>query len=76
MWLDDFWPVAKGGRDVGRLTSASHSFRLERNIGYAWVPIDLAAPGTPLEIRSPDGRVPAVTEALPFWDPGKDVPKS
>jgi aminomethyltransferase len=76
MWLDEFWPVMDGGRDVGRLTSASHSFRLQRNIGYAWVPIALAAPGTPLEIRSPDGPVAATTAALPFWDPGKDVPRS
>ena len=76
MWLEDFWPVKAGGEVVGKLTSASRSFRLERNIGYAWVPIALAEPGTELELVSPDGPVSAVTAALPFWDPGKDVPKS
>jgi len=75
MWLDDFWPVRRDGEVVGKLTSASHSFRLGRNIGYAWVPIALAEPGNELEILSPDGPVPAVTAALPFWDPNKDVPK-
>jgi glycine cleavage system aminomethyltransferase T len=75
MWLEDFWPVIAGGEVVGRLTSASHSFRLGRNIGYAWVPIGLAAPGNEVEVVSPDGPVPAVTAALPFWDPNKDVPK-
>jgi glycine cleavage system aminomethyltransferase T len=75
MWLEDFWPVRAGGEVVGRLTSASRSFRLEKNIGYAWVPIALAEPGNELELVSPDGSVPAVTAALPFWDPGKDVPK-
>jgi aminomethyltransferase len=75
MWLEDFWPVRRDGDVVGRLTSASHSFRLERNIGYAWVPIALAEPGNALELESPDGPVPAVTAALPFWDPRKDVPK-
>ncbi len=76
MWLEDFWPVRHGGREVGRLTSASHSFRLKKNIGYAWVPIELAAPGAELELESPDGPVSAVTTALPFLDPTKDVPKS
>jgi glycine cleavage system aminomethyltransferase T len=75
MWLEDFWPVRSDGRVVGRLTSASHSFRLEKNIGYAWVPIELASPGTELELESPDGPVSAVTAALPFLDPNKDVPK-
>jgi aminomethyltransferase len=75
MWLEDAWPVRHGGEVVGKLTSASHSFRLERNIGYAWVPIALAGPGNTLELDSPDGPVPAVTAALPFWDPNKDVPK-
>ena len=76
MWLDDFWPVRAAGEVVGKLTSASRSFRLEKNIGYAWVPIALAEPGNELELVSPDGPVPAITAALPFWDPQKDVPKS
>jgi aminomethyltransferase len=76
MWLEDFWPVRYDGKVVGKLTSASRSFRLEKNIGYAWVPIGLAEPGTKVELESPDGMVPAVTAELPFWDPKKDVPKS
>ncbi|HEX5949779.1 MAG TPA: glycine cleavage T C-terminal barrel domain-containing protein, partial [Actinomycetota bacterium] len=75
LWLEDFWPVRRDGEIVGRLTSASHSFRLGRNIGYAWVPIGLAEPGNALELLSPDGPVPAVTASLPFWDPNKVVPK-
>ncbi|HET7870545.1 MAG TPA: glycine cleavage T C-terminal barrel domain-containing protein [Actinomycetota bacterium] len=76
MWLEDFWPVVRDGTAVGRLTSAGRSFRLEKNIGYAWVPAELAEPGTELELESPDGPVPAVTAALPFLDPGKDIPKA
>ena len=75
MWLEEFWPVRHDGEVVGRLTSASRSFRLQKNIGYAWVPISLAEPGTELEVISPDGPLPAVTASLPFWDPGKDIPK-
>jgi glycine cleavage system aminomethyltransferase T len=76
MWLEDFWPVVRDGTAVGRLTSAGRSFRLEKNIGYAWVPAELAEPGTELELESPGGPVPAVTAALPFLDPGKDIPKA
>jgi aminomethyltransferase len=76
LWLEDFWPVRHDGRRVGTLVSASHSFRLKQNIGYAWVPIELAEPGTELELTSPDGPVPAVTAPLPFVDPKKDLPKS
>jgi glycine cleavage system aminomethyltransferase T len=76
LWLEDFWPVTVEDRVVGRLTSASHSFRLGKNIGYAWVPIELAEPGNPLTLRSPDGPVPAVTAELPFVDPAKEIPAS
>ena len=76
LWLEEFWPVRHDGEVVGRLTSASHSFRLEKNIGYAWVPIALADTGTPLELVSPDGPVPATVAPLPFWDANKDVPKA
>jgi glycine cleavage system aminomethyltransferase T len=76
MWLEHFWVVRRDGVDVGRLVSASRSFRLNENIGYAWVPVALAEPGNELEVLSPDGPVPAVTAALPFLDPNKDVPKA
>jgi glycine cleavage system aminomethyltransferase T len=76
LWLEDFWPVSHDGEEVGALVSASHSFRLKKNIGYAWVPIALSGPGTELELRSPNGPVPAVTGPLPFVDPNKDIPTS
>jgi glycine cleavage system aminomethyltransferase T len=48
---------------------------LEKNIGYAWVPIDLAVPGTTLEVRSEYGEeISATTTKLPFVDPEKRVP--
>ncbi len=76
LWLEEFWPVRSDGEVVGRLTSASHSFRLKKNIGYAWVPIGLAGPGNGLTLDSPDGPVAAVTAGLPFIDPKKELPKS
>jgi glycine cleavage system aminomethyltransferase T len=76
MWLQDFWPVVSDGVAVGRVTSASYSPRLEINMGYAWVPIELAAVGTRLSVESPGGALPAEVVPLPFLDPAKAVPKT
>src|SRR5205085_149327 len=45
----DFRPVEREGRRVGRVTGAAWSPRLERNVGYAWGPIELAEEGTALD---------------------------
>jgi glycine cleavage system aminomethyltransferase T len=75
--LNDFWPVhAPGGERIGRVTAAAWSPRLERNVGYAWVPASHRAQGTQLEIRSPAGPRNAVVAALPFVDPRKHIPKA
>jgi glycine cleavage system aminomethyltransferase T len=73
--IPDFRPALHDGETVGRVTDLVWSPRLERNIGYVWVPIGLAAPGTPLEILGPDGeRAYGQTAAIPFLDPAKQVP--
>jgi aminomethyltransferase len=60
---------------VGTVTDLIWSPRLEKNIGYVWVPIGLVGPGTPLEIEAPDGaRWPGRTAAIPFLDATKRVP--
>jgi glycine cleavage system aminomethyltransferase T len=74
--LVEYWPVLHGHKQVGHVTDAIHSPRLERNIGYAWVPSELAATGTELVARSPHGDLRAVVASLPFIDPQKSVPQS
>jgi glycine cleavage system aminomethyltransferase T len=74
--LNDFWPVVADGGRVGRVTAGAWSPRLERNVGYAWVPIALADAGTALRIDSPRGALDATVHELPFVDPRKDIPKS
>jgi aminomethyltransferase len=76
MWLEDFWPVTSNGMVVGRLTSASYSPRLDINMGYAWVPIELAAEGTSITVESPTDPMAATVVPLPFLDPTKEVPKA
>jgi glycine cleavage system aminomethyltransferase T len=74
--LNEFWPVrAAGGGPIGRVTGAAWSPRLERNVGFAWVPSSHMADGTSLEIDAPQGVRPATVTALPFVDPKKDIPK-
>jgi glycine cleavage system aminomethyltransferase T len=72
--LSWFWPVVRDGAEVGRVTDAIWSPRLERNIGYAWVPIDLAAPGTRIDVESEHGPLQVSTATIPFIDPKKEVP--
>ena len=67
-------PALHQGREVGTVTVLLHSPRLDRNIGYVWVPVELAEPGTPLEVGLADGRRPARTAAIPFLDPRKRIP--
>jgi len=70
------WPALVDGRAVGMVTSAIHSPRLERNIGYAWVPIDLADEGTQLRVDSEWGTRTATVTGMPFIDPQKKIPVS
>ncbi|MGZ4153841.1 MAG: glycine cleavage T C-terminal barrel domain-containing protein [Actinomycetota bacterium] len=74
--LNDFWPVVADGSGVGRVTAGAWSPRLEKNVGYAWVPIALAEVRTTLQIASPRGTLEATVHELPFVDPRKDIPKS
>ncbi len=71
------WPVRKDGQGIGRVTSALHSPRLKKNIGYAMVPIAHAELGTQLKVDVPDvGERSATVVKKPFIDPTKEIPKS
>ena len=76
--LNDFWPVraSASSQPIGRITAAAWSPRLERNVGFAWVPSSHMTVGTELEVDAPEGPRAATVEALPFVDPNKDTPKS
>ena len=81
--LNDLWPVhdatdpnGDAGDGIGRVTAGAWSPRLERNIGYAWVPATHMAVGTSLTLEAHDGPRDATVAALPFVDPTKEIPKS
>jgi aminomethyltransferase len=71
------WPVSRGGKKIGEITSAVFSPRLKKNIGYAMVPVEHAALGNYLTVAVPGGgERSARVVARPFFDPGKAIPKS
>ena len=71
----DVFPVFDGGQRIGNVTSACYSPRLEKNIGFAMLPIEPAHIGSQFEVQTPGGRRWATTVRKPFIDPDKDIPK-
>jgi glycine cleavage system aminomethyltransferase T len=73
--MSEYWPVHHEGRPVGHMTDAVWSPGLAKNIGYVWVPIELSAPGTALDVETEDGEtLVGRTAAIPFVDPRKERP--
>jgi aminomethyltransferase len=67
----DGYAVLAGGQEVGRVTSGGPAPFLKKNIGMAYVPPALAAPGTRLEIQVRNQAVAAQVVPLPFYKRGK-----
>ena len=59
--------VHHDGGEVGQVTSGTWSPTLEKAIGTAYVPVELAEPGTQLEIAVRKRRLAAVVVELPFY---------
>ena len=67
--MPDFFPVKVGGEVVGKVTSGCWSPRLERNIGFAMVPIEHAELGTELEVERPGETVEGIVADRVFFKP-------
>ncbi len=72
------WPAypASGGDPIGKVTSAIYSPRLKKNIGFCWVPLDLAKGGSTIRVESEWGQRMANVVPIPFVDPDKRIPVS
>ena len=71
-----FWPLLAGDDQVGVITSAIYSPRLERNIALAMVSVERAGKGSELLARCGSGDHVATVVDVPFIDPQKDLAKS
>ena len=62
-------PIRAEGRVVGYATSAGYGYSVGRCIVYGYLPVELAVPGTPVEVEYFDERLPATVAEDPLWDP-------
>ncbi len=62
-------PVFRGGDVVSRVTSGGIGYAVGSSIAFAYLPVDLAVPGTAFEVEVFGDRVPAVVADEPLWDP-------
>ncbi len=62
-------PIRSDGRVVSYATSAGYGYSVGRCIVYGYLPVDLAVPGTAVEVEYVDERLPATVAEDPLWDP-------
>ena len=71
------WPVMSGTETVGAMTSAVHSPRLDRNIGFALMNAGKAdAAAARLTVQTPEGMRQLEFTDMPFIDPKKRIPRA
>jgi glycine cleavage system aminomethyltransferase T len=71
------WPAyGDGDEPVGKVTSAIYSPRLRHNIGYCWLPSEMATEGTGVRVETEWGARTATVVPMPFVDPEKRIPVS
>ena len=61
------YPVVEQDKEIGRVTSGSHSPSLKKSIGLAYVPRHLSKPGTEISIQIRNRAVSAVVVKGPFY---------
>jgi dimethylglycine oxidase len=62
-------PVRAGGEAVGYVTSAGYGYAIGRCIAYGYLPAELAAEGTKVEVEYFDRRYQATVASEPLFDP-------
>ncbi len=61
------YPVVKDGKEIGYVTSGSYSPYLEKNIGLAYLPIEMTEVGTEFKIARRNKELTAVVVKTPFY---------
>ncbi|MER0240033.1 aminomethyltransferase family protein [Fulvimarina sp. MAC8] len=61
--------IVKDGRTIGTVNSTAYSRYLMKSLGLAHVKPGLSALGTSVEVKTPDGMLPAHIVRTPFYDP-------
>ena len=61
--------VVAAGRVVSRVRSGGYGHTLGHNVALAYLPAELARPGTAVSVESFGRLVPAEVRTAPLWDP-------
>ena len=72
---DKFWPLMSDGEEVGRITRCAYSPRLEYNIGWANVPVEMSEIGTTFTLVTPDGERAATVCEAPWFKSFIGIPE-
>jgi aminomethyltransferase len=68
-----YWPIMVGSEEVGYITSAVYSPRLDKNIALAMMDVKYSAIDTRAETTTPEGTFPIKVVQKPFYDPKKKI---
>ena len=68
-----YWPIMSGSNEVGYVTSAVYTPRLDKNIALAIMDIEFSALDTTGEVKTPEGNYPVKIVQKPFYDPKKKI---
>jgi aminomethyltransferase len=71
---EEFWDITVDDARVGHVTRCAHSPRLDRNIGWANLPVELAEVGTEVHVDAPGGVRRAVVCEAPWFKPQIKIP--
>jgi glycine cleavage system aminomethyltransferase T len=71
-----FWPIIKNGNQIGKITSAVYSPRLNQNIALGMIEIDHTEINTLFEIEILNNLYNARVVEKPFYDPNKKITSS
>lgn len=64
--MPEVFPVHRNGTEIGYVSSACYSPRLEKNIGFAMVPVDCSENDTTLQVETRHGMETATVVEKPF----------
>jgi glycine cleavage system T protein len=65
-------PVRADGRIVARITSGGLGYSVGESLAFAYIPVEVEAAGSPLEVEVFGDWVPATIADRPRWDPSGD----